>query len=102
MLQERIETKLNSALSPVHLQIENESYMHNVPPGSESHFKVVVVSEKFVGLRPLARHRMVNEALIEEYSAIHALSIHAFTPEEWRDQNGYVADTPKCMGGSKE
>ncbi len=102
MLLERIETKLNDALSPVHLQVENESYMHNVPAGSESHFKVVVVSDKFAGQRPLARHRMVNEALIEEYSAIHALSIHAYTPEEWREKSGFVAETPKCLGGNKQ
>lgn len=26
-------------LSPVHLEVVNESYMHNVPKGSETHFK---------------------------------------------------------------
>ena len=39
----------------------NESYMHNVPRGSETHFKVMVVSEAFAGLNRLARHRAVNK-----------------------------------------
>ena len=39
--------KITKALSPVHLEVINESYMHNVPKGSESHFKVIVVSKEF-------------------------------------------------------
>jgi len=46
-VEQTIQKKLTDALNPVHLHIFNESYMHNVPPGSETHFKVVVVSEKF-------------------------------------------------------
>ena len=42
-----IREKLTDQFSPVHLDILNESYMHNVPKESETHFKVVVVSSKF-------------------------------------------------------
>lgn len=42
-----IRKKLQDALNPKHLEILNESYMHNVPKGSETHFKVLVVSDKF-------------------------------------------------------
>lgn len=42
-----IRNKIISELNPTHLDIINESYMHNVPKGSETHFKVVVVSDKF-------------------------------------------------------
>lgn len=45
-----IRTKLSKMLDIKHLDVINESYMHNVPKGSETHFKVVVVSEKFDGL----------------------------------------------------
>ncbi|XP_073780991.1 bolA-like protein 1 isoform X1 [Danio rerio] len=37
-----IRTKLSKALNPEHLEVINESHMHAVPPGSESHFKVLV------------------------------------------------------------
>lgn len=43
-------TKLQNRFNPKVLQIVNESYMHNVPEGSETHFKVVVVSDQFEGV----------------------------------------------------
>jgi stress-induced morphogen len=42
--------KLSDLTNPNHLEVINESYMHNVPKGSETHFKVVVVSKTFEGL----------------------------------------------------
>jgi BolA protein len=101
MLQEVIETKLHNELNPSHLQVINESYLHNVPPGSESHFKVIVVSEAFDGLKLLARHRKINSILAEELNTrIHALSIHTFTEHEWKiERNEIAPDSVKCKGG---
>lgn len=45
-----IQSKIETGAQPDHLEIINESYMHNVPKGSETHFKVVVVSKKFDGM----------------------------------------------------
>ena len=56
MLSEVIEDKLSRGLSIEHLEIVNESANHNVPPDSESHFKVVVVSNAFEGKSLIARH----------------------------------------------
>ncbi|WP_162045706.1 BolA family protein [Vibrio taketomensis] len=100
MIEETIKTKLHQQLSPIHLDVINESYMHNVAPGSESHFKVVVVSEQFEGLRLLARHRLVNQTLADELAnSIHALAIHTYTPEEWKTQQS-APNSPMCLGGS--
>uniref|UniRef100_A0A673A906 BolA-like protein 1 n=1 Tax=Sphaeramia orbicularis TaxID=375764 RepID=A0A673A906_9TELE len=86
-------TKLTTSLNPHHLEVHNESHMHAVPPGSESHFRVLVVSAHFQGLSLLQRHRLVNEALKEELSScVHALAIQAKTPEQW-DQNPTLAKT---------
>lgn len=49
-VEEAISSAINEHLQPVHLEVINESYMHNVPKGSETHFKVLVVSDKFVEL----------------------------------------------------
>ena len=46
----KIVEKLSEALNPSHLQVINESHMHSVPKGSETHFKVVVVTKSFDGL----------------------------------------------------
>ena len=83
MIQEVIETKLHNEFEPTHLNVVNESYMHNVPAGSESHFKVVVVSDAFEGKRQLQRHQMVYKTLGDLMGGeIHALSIQAKAPGE--------------------
>lgn len=100
-ISQSIESKLKNAFGPlVHLDIINESYMHNVPKGSETHFKVVLVSDKFKSMKNLiARHRAVNEVLAEELSSgVHALSIIAKTPEQWENSNE-VKPSPACRGG---
>ncbi|GAB6259808.1 transcriptional regulator BolA [Photobacterium sp. R1] len=101
MIQERIEQKLQQSLSPTHLEVVNESYMHNVPAGAESHFKVVVVCHEFEGQRLIGRHRMINTILADELANhIHALAIHTYTPDEWQTQQA-APDSPACLGGSK-
>ena len=94
-----IEEKLTAALSPVHLEVLNESYMHNVPEGSESHFKVTVVSSEFDGKLLVKRHRLVNEILAEELAgSVHALAMHTYTPAQWEARGG-SPDSPNCKGG---
>ena len=97
-----IREKLRVAFAPAELQIENQSDQHAGPRGRETHFKVVVVSERFDGLGLVQRHRMVNAALAEELrGGVHALSIEALTPAQWEARGGVVAATPPCLGGSK-
>ena len=99
-MQEQIEQKLADAFACKHLRVENESHMH--ARGEDSHFKVVVVSDDFNGKRLLQRHRAINEALAVELAEhIHALAIHAFTPEEFEKKQGNISASPQCLGGSK-
>ena len=100
-IQSIIEQKLEQTFKPDFLEVVNESYMHNVPEGSESHFKVTVVSTEFNDQRLIGRHRMINKALAEELQTIHALAIHTLTPDEYFAKAGKVADSPECLGGSK-
>jgi len=98
-----IEEKLLSAFSPLHLDVINESNNHNVPQGSESHFKVTIVSNNFEDERLIKRHRAVNSVLSEELAEkIHALALHTYTEKEWHDY--YANNTPlspNCLGGGK-
>ena len=96
-----IEQKLEQAFNPEFLEVINESYMHNVPEGSESHFKVTVVSNEFIEKRLIARHRLINQTLVDELNTIHALAIHPLTPDEYFAKAGKVADSPECLGGDK-
>ncbi len=79
-----LRAKLTDAFSPSYLEVINESGNHNVPRGSESHFKVIVVSDIFDGKSIIDRHRLVNDCLKEELSTrVHALSIVPKTPSQW-------------------
>jgi stress-induced morphogen len=101
-VQQRIETKLRERLSPAVLEVVNESSMHSVPPGSETHFKVVIVSNAFEGKLLVERHRLIYEALTEELrGGVHALTITSRTPDEWQKTSA-VASSPPCLGGSKK
>ena len=98
-IQATIERKVTEALAPSHLEVVNESGNHNVPPGSESHFRVVVVSDAFDGKRLIARHRSVNGVLADELAgAVHALALHTYTPEEWSAREA-APESPACRGG---
>lgn len=99
--REIIETRLVAAFAPEHLDVLNESHRHNVPPGSETHFKVVLASAAFEGRRNVQRHQQVYAVLNEQLqSGVHALALHTYTPSEWRALTD-APDSPPCMGGGK-
>lgn len=81
-----IRARLNAALQPIALQLEDESHLHAGHAGAEGgrgHYRVHIVSAQFAGLRPTARHQLVYRTLGELMQTdIHALSITAQTPDE--------------------
>ena len=102
-IQTAIESKLRGALQPLHLEVVNESHLHSVPPGSESHFKVIVVSEQFTGLSLIEQQRLVNKVLADELrGGVHALAMKTLTPQKWQAAGQQASlPTPLCHGGSK-
>jgi acid stress-induced BolA-like protein IbaG/YrbA len=55
----------------------------------DTHFEALVVARQFEGKRPLQRHQLVYAGLGARMGReIHALSIQAFTPDEWRSAGG--------------
>ena len=100
-VQSSIEETLLESFSPSYLSVVNESHMHNVPPGSESHFKVVVVSHQFDGKRKVARHQLVYQQLAGFLAdSVHALAMHTYSPAEWQSRGEQAPQSPDCMGGA--
>ena len=96
----RIETELTKRFALDHLEVIDESSGHNVPVGSESHFKVVLVSDEFGELKRIDRHRAVNAVLASEFDGgMHALAVHTYTQDEWRKRFGEAPLSPPCHGG---
>ena len=101
-VQAGIEKRLRADFAPLHIEVANESHMHSVPKDSESHFRVVLVSEAFESLTLVKRHRAVNSALAEQLAGpVHALALHTMTPDEWFAKGGKTPESPACMGGGK-
>lgn len=101
-MQETITDKLHRNLEPHHLEVRNESHMHNVPPGSESHFRLLVVSGQFEGRSRIERHRAIHRLLADELAeGLHALAVDAFTPGEWERRGRQAGVSPSCHGGEK-
>ena len=88
-VQNSVETHLREKLTPEHLEVVNESHMHSVAKGSETHFKVVIVSRQFEGVSAVKRHQLVYGALGDlmgkkpSQGGVHALAITSRTPAEW-------------------
>lgn len=101
-IQQKIEQKLFNSIKSEYLVVVNESSMHNVPDGSESHFKVTIVSPEFEGKMLIAQHRMINLILKDELeNSIHALALHTYTPNQWKEKEGISPASPQCLGGNK-
>ncbi|MDC0536231.1 BolA family transcriptional regulator [Gammaproteobacteria bacterium] len=94
-IESQIINTLSSSMNLSSLKIINESFMHNVPKGSESHFKIVVVTNDFNNLSIIKRHKLIYKTLDNLMNKIHALSIHAFNEEEFK-LNPIILDSPEC------
>lgn len=81
-----IRERLTAALAPVELQITDESHKHVGHEGAKSgrgHFHVHIVSDQFLNLSQVRRHRLIYAAIGDLMDTdIHALSIDAAAPAE--------------------
>ena len=79
MTEAELEQIIGAGLDCQHLQVQ----------GDGRHWYALIVAEAFAGLRPIARHQKVYATLGERMKTdeVHALSIKAFTPAEWAQQN---------------
>ena len=81
-----IRARIEAALAPSELEVLDESHLHVGHAGARDgrgHYRVRVVSERFAGLRPVQRHRLVYEAVGDLMQTdIHALAVVAVTAAE--------------------
>ena len=82
--EERLRARLEAQFSPLELLIEDQSHLHAGHAGAQdghSHFRIKIVAAAFRGCSPLARHRMVYDAVGDLMTTdIHALAIEALPP----------------------
>ena len=96
-----IRDKIERQFRPTFYEVENESHKHKVPLGSETHFRILVVSDYFKDLSRVDRARKIHELLsLELAGGVHALSQRSFTPAEWAalSDSQKIMISPKCLG----
>ena len=84
---EAIRRQLETHLSPISLEITDDSHLHaghaGARAGGESHFSVTLQSPAFTGLGRVARQRLVYAALADLLSGpVHALALKTLAPGE--------------------
>ena len=84
-----IENLILKIFKPEFLSVIDVSEQHrghkNFKEGVESHFEIIIVSEKFINLSRIERHRMVNRILKEEFlSDLHSVVVKTYTSEEFK------------------
>jgi BolA protein len=98
-IAQQIETKIKQNLPIYDMVLQNDSHLH-AGPATESHFKLVLVSEAFSGLSRVKRHQAVYKALGDLMTQFHALALHTYTPDEWQTQQTQVPNSTPCAHGA--
>jgi stress-induced morphogen len=81
-----------------HLEVINESASHAVPRGSETHFRIILVSKRFEAMPRLSRHRAIQDAIAPQAARAKAIALRPTTPQEWAQGLGGDG-APSCRGG---
>ena len=106
IVEKSVIQKLTTVFNPIHLKIANESAHHATPDDAESHFKILIVSDAFVGKSLVQQHKLVYAQLRDEISSgkVHAVSIESHSPESWRacQEIATLKKSPACRGGDKK
>ena len=97
-VEQQIRQKLQDHLQIILLEVVNESPSHQVPEGSETHFRVLIVSKDFEGLGKVQRHQKVYQILQKELAGpVHAFSQKTLTPNEWETIDTPLTGSPPCQ-----
>ena len=99
-IQAVIEQKLIASFAPQRLRIDNDSRRH-AGPATDSHYRLIIVADEFVGASRVQRQRLVYACLAEELAGpVHALQLKCLTPDEYAAADGDVTlKAPPCGGG---
>ena len=95
-MKSQIEDLCSKAMNFDFISIENESHLHSSSQNTESHFKLIMVSDDFLNMSLIKRHKYIYQILDEIMPKIHALAIHVFTKEEFKN-NKVNTNSPECV-----
>ena len=88
----KIEKMISDRFQPYFFSVNDVSEQHrghqSFKENIESHFEVIIVSQKFYNKNKILRHRMINKCLQDDFqSDLHSVSIKAYTIDEYKTIN---------------
>ena len=88
--EKEIRKILEDQFKPDFLEVVDESHLHaghmGAIPGTSTHFRVKIVSEKFEKLLPVKQHKLVYEALkVQLEGPVHALALQTIKSSKWEN-----------------
>lgn len=98
LIENRIKKKIEENFMPLFFNVVNESHLHHGHQNQDTHFRIEIVSENFIGKSQLARHRLSQAVLKNELALIRAFSLHTHTPDEWEKYTITAERSPTCQG----
>ena len=97
--QQELLERIQAEFQPHFVTVENESHMHSSGRGADSHFKLVIVSDAFEGMRKVQRHQKLYQLFADDLkNGIHALALPLYTKSEWESQGKAFPKSPNCLG----
>ncbi len=107
MRRDLIEKRLIENFEPINLEIINDSNSHSVKEGSETHFRIYIVSEKFKNKTKVQAHQEIYKLFTDQMgdkhlNKLHAISIFSYTPEEYEKNKSSLNEKipPACTSKS--
>ncbi|MGL9717704.1 MAG: BolA family protein [Wolbachia sp.] len=90
-----IEEKIRNAINVVDVNIVDESVKHadhyfSSPSALPSHIGLILISDDFVGMSVLKRHKLIYELLKSEMERVHAISLQLYTQSEYNLKNKII------------
>lgn len=87
-----IEKKIYNSINVINIDIIDESAKHaghyfSSPSTLPSHIKLVLISDSFIEMNTLKRHKFIYELLKSEIERLHAISLHLYTQSEYNLKN---------------
>ena len=97
--QQELLERIQAEFQPHFATVENESHKHSSGRGADSHFKLVIVSDAFEGMRKVQRHQKLYQLFDDDLkNGIHALALHLYTKNEWESLGKAFPKSPNCLG----
>ncbi|QXK92150.1 BolA family transcriptional regulator [Neoehrlichia mikurensis] len=82
-----IKKKIASSINLIDLKIIDKSSEHIghkfISTAPISHIKLIIISNDFLNIKKLERHKLLYNILASEIQLIHSVSLSAYTEEEY-------------------